>query len=95
MNISDELIDNLQSLAKITLTDTEREKVKNELQELLEYMKILDGLGTDGAELLSHILSPYSVFREDEVKPSVLAEDLLSNAPETKDGCFAVPKSLE
>ncbi len=95
MQINDELISYVASLARLSLTEAEKEKTKKELGSILNYMDILNGLDTQGIEPMSHVLPLNNVFREDEVKASYPREELLANAPDEDDGAFRVPKTLE
>lgn len=95
MQITDDLIAYVASLARLSLTEAEIEKTKEELGSILSYMDILNRLDTSGVEPLSHVLPLHNVFREDEVQPSYPREELLANAPEEDDGAFRVPKTVE
>ena len=44
---------------------------------------------------MSHAFPVKNVFREDAVTNGDDREQLLSNAPEKKDGCFKVPKTFD
>ena len=52
-------------------------------------------LNTDGVEPASHSFPVANVMRRDEVTNAPQVEAILSNAPEQKDGCFVVPKTVE
>ncbi len=94
MQITPDLIKYLESLARITLTEKEEEKVGAELQDILTYIDMLNELDTDNVEAMSHSFPITNVFREDEVKPSLPAEEIVANAPESQDGAFVVPKTV-
>ena len=66
-----------------------------ELEQILSYMDVLDGLDTSGAEPMSHIVPLKNVLREDETAPSMDRGELLKNAPATDGGTFLVPKAVE
>ncbi len=95
MVITDELVIYLEALGRIKLPEESREKAKNDLQEILQYMDTLAELDTEGIEPMSHALPLTNVMREDEVRPSIPREEVLANAPSQKDGCFLVPRSFE
>jgi aspartyl-tRNA(Asn)/glutamyl-tRNA(Gln) amidotransferase subunit C len=46
-------------------------------------------------EAMSHAFPVKNVFREDVVMPSTDREIITSNAPNSKDGCFVVPRTFE
>lgn len=95
MQITPDLIKYLEKLARITLTEEEEKKVGNELQDILTYIDMLNELDTDGVEAMSHCFPVTNVMREDEVQPSMSADEIVANAPESQDGCFVVPKTVD
>lgn len=95
MQITPDLIKYLEKLARITLTEDEEKKVGNELQDILTYIDMLNELDTDGVEAMSHCFPVTNVMREDEVQPSMSADEIVANAPESQDGCFIVPKTVD
>ena len=95
MQITPDLIKYLEKLARITLTEDEEKKVGNELHDILTYIDMLNELDTDGVEAMSHCFPVTNVMREDEVQPSMSADEIVANAPESQDGCFVVPKTVD
>ena len=95
MQITPDLIKYLEKLARITLTEDEEKKVGNELQDILTYIDMLNELDTDGVEAMSHCFPVTNVMREDEVQPSMSADEIVANAPESQYGCFVVPKTVD
>lgn len=95
MQITPELIKYLESLARITLTDEEESKVGTELQDILTYIDMLNELDTEGVEAMSHCFPVTNVMREDEVQTSMTPDEITANAPESQDGCFVVPKTVD
>lgn len=93
-NITDETIEYVGILAKLELSDKEREQAKTDMSRMLEYIDKLSELNTEGVEPMSHVFPVQNVFREDVVTNSDIREQLLSNAPEQKDGMFMVPKTF-
>ena len=95
MQITPDLIKYLEKLARITLTEDKEKKVGNELQDILTYIDMLNELDTEGVEAMSHCFPVTNVMREDEVQPSMSADEIVANAPESQDGCFVVPKTVD
>lgn len=95
MKIDDEMIDYIGVLARLEVTDEERESNKEELTKIINYMDILNELDTSDIEAMSHAFPVKNVFREDVVKPSVDRDEIILNAANKKDGCFKVPKAVE
>lgn len=92
--ISDETIEYVGILAKLELSDAEKEQAKADMGRMLDYIDKLSELNTDGVEPMSHVFSAENVFREDVVTNGDDRERLLSNAPQEKDGMFVVPPTF-
>ena len=95
MQITPDLIQYLETLARITLTEDEEKKIGGELQDILTYIDKLNELDTEGVEAMSHCFPLNNVFRADEVKASMSPDEIVANAPESQDGAFVVPKTVE
>ena len=93
--ISDETIEYVGILAKLELTDEEKEQAKKDMGSMLDYIDKLGELDTRGVEPMSHVLPVNNVFREDVVTNGDEREAILKNAPEEKNGMFAVPRTFE
>ena len=92
--ISDETIDYVGILAKLELSDEEKEKAKKDMEEMLDYIDKLNELDTSSVEPMSHVFPVNNVFREDVVTNGVGTKQTLANAPEQKDDSFVVPKTI-
>jgi len=90
--IDDETIEYVSILAKLELSEEERERAKKDMGRMLAYIDKLGELDTEGVEPMSHVFPVQNVFREDIVTNSDMREQLLANAPEQKDGMFMVPR---
>ena len=93
--ISDETIEYVGILAKLELTEEEKEKAKKDMGSMLDYIDKLNELDTTGVEPMSHVFPVQNVFREDVVVNGDDRENILKNAPEQKDGSFVVPKTVD
>jgi aspartyl-tRNA(Asn)/glutamyl-tRNA(Gln) amidotransferase subunit C len=95
MKITKEQVEYVANLAKLDLTEEEKEIFTKQLDSILSYMDKLNQLDTTKIEPTSHVLPIKNVFREDKVKPSLPVEEALANAPDRKDGFFRVPRVIE
>lgn len=93
--ISDETIEYVGILAKLELSEEEKEQAKKDMANMLDYIDTLNELDTSGVEPMSHVFSVNNVFREDVVTNEDDREEILANAPEAKDGAFVVPKTFD
>ena len=92
--IDDETMENVCILAKLSLSEEEKEKAKAEMQKMLDYVEKLDELDTSEVEPMSHIFQDENVFREDVVTNGGNKEAMLANAPKAKEGQYQVPKTI-
>ena len=93
--ITDETIEYVGILAKLELSNEEKEQAKSDMGRMLDYIDKLGELDTTGVEPMSHVFPVQNVFREDVVTNGDRREELLVNAPEKKDGMFMVPRTFE
>ena len=93
--IDDAVMENVEILAKLDLSAEEREKAREKMQEMLDYVEKLNELDTEGVEPLSHTFPVENVFREDVVTGGDDRDAMLSNAPKCKDGQYQVPKTVQ
>ena len=92
--ISDETIDYVGILAKLELSDEEKEQAKSDMGRMLDYIDKLGELDTDGIEPMSHVFPVNNVFRADVVTNGDDSANTLANSPEEKNGSFVVPKTV-
>lgn len=93
--ISDETIEYVGILAKLELSDEEKEAAKKDMASMLDYIDKLNELDTTGVEPMSHVFPVNNVFREDMVTNEDDSENMLKNAPEVKEQSYVVPKTVE
>lgn len=93
--ISDETIEYVGILAKLELSNEEKEHAKKDMGSMLDYIDKLNELDTTGVEPMSHVFPVNNVFREDEVKNDDQRDEILKNAPGVKEGMFKVPRTVE
>jgi aspartyl-tRNA(Asn)/glutamyl-tRNA(Gln) amidotransferase subunit C len=82
-------------LARLRLSEAEREQFASQLAKIVGYVEKLNELDTKGVEPTAHVLPLKNVTRPDEVKPSINRERILKLAPKTADGLIMVPRVIE
>ena len=92
--ISDETIEYVGILAKLELSDEEKEQAKKDMGSMLDYIDKLNELDTTGVEPMSHVFPVDNVFREDVVTNGDDRDEMLANEPQKKDGTYMVPKTF-
>ena len=93
--ISDETIDYVAILAKLELSEEEKQQAKEDMGKMLDYIDKLNQLDTTNVEPMSHVFPAENVFREDVVTNGDMREEMLSGAPGEKDGMFMAPRTFE
>ena len=88
-------IDKVARLARLDLSQEEKEIFGEQLDQILEHMEVLNRLDTTGVETTSHAIPISNVFREDESRPSFARDDVLTVAPEEEEGYFRVQRIIE
>lgn len=88
-------VEHVAKLARLHLTEAERDMFTEQLNAILKYADKLNELNTDAIAPTTHVLHLSNVMREDEVKDSLPQEKVFRNAPDEEDGQFKVPAVLE
>ncbi len=88
-------VDHVARLARLALSEEERERMQAELTHILEHAEKIQALDLDGVEPTSHSVPLRNVMRPDEVRPSLAQAEALRNAPAAEDGRFRVPRIIE
>lgn len=95
MTLDRAAVDHVARLARLGLSEDERERMQTELTHILGHVEKIQELDLDGVEPTSHSVPIRNVMRPDEVGPSLDQQDALRNAPAAEDGRFRVPRIIE
>ena len=95
MKIDDKLIEYLEDLSCLTLTDDEKIRLTGDLKDILGGMEQLGELNTENIPERSHPFDNVNAFRDDEEQASVDRELILKNAPCRNSEMFIAPKTIE
>lgn len=85
-------------VARLARLDLDRDALdiyRAQLGVILEHAARVQALDTDGVEPTAHPLEMTNAFRPDEITPSLDRDEVLAQAPHTRDGYFVVPPALE
>lgn len=94
MAVTKKDVEKIAELARLKFSDDELENFTPQMNEILSYMDKLNELDTQNVKPLSHPVEQTNVFRDDELKPSILTEEALKNAPDKTEQHFKVPKVI-
>ena len=88
-------IDHVAKLARLELTDDEKERLRAQLGAILEHAAAVGEVAADDVAPTARAIARANVFREDEAEPSLPVEEVLRNAPEREGDRFKVPRIVE
>ena len=95
MSIDKETARRVAHLARIEVADAELDALAGELNGILNFMEQLGEVDVDGVEPMTSV-TPMSLYRrKDEITDGGMADKVLKNAPDAREGFFAVPKVVE
>jgi aspartyl-tRNA(Asn)/glutamyl-tRNA(Gln) amidotransferase subunit C len=95
MALTKDTVEHVARLARLELSEAEKEEFTLQLNEILTFVEELNQLDTTGIEPTAHAIPVNNVFRPDQVQPSLDPELVLANAPDRIGDFFKVPKTLE
>lgn len=92
--LSREVVDHVALLARLELSEEEKERYTTQLSNILSYAERLQELDTDDVTPMAHVLPLQNVFRHDVVGEHLPSEDTLANAPDRQGNNFKVPRII-
>lgn len=95
MPLSREDVEHIAFLARLHLTEEEKERYREQLSNILDHISKLQELDTSTVQPMSSVVVEQSRLREDVAGPAMPREDLLRNAPDAADDQFRVPPVLD
>ncbi|MEY2902653.1 MAG: hypothetical protein RLY89_1759 [Bacteroidota bacterium] len=95
MEITNELVDNLANLSKLSFDSEARSEIRNDLQKMVGFIEQLQSVDTNGVEPLLHMGDAVNILRQDMVQGSIQREEALLNAPLADEAFFKVPTVIK
>ncbi|GAA3984537.1 Asp-tRNA(Asn)/Glu-tRNA(Gln) amidotransferase subunit GatC [Mucilaginibacter dorajii] len=95
MTIDKETVEKVAHLARLELSETEKEDMIQDMSKILDFMAKLNELDTTGVEPLVYMTEGANILREDVVKQQITHEEALENAPKHDENYFLVAKVIE
>lgn len=93
--ISIEEVKHVANLARLAVTEEEAQMFQQQLDAIITYAEQLNELDTENVKETTHVLAMKNVLREDVAKKGLPVEEVLKNAPDSKDGQIRVPSIIE
>ena len=82
-------------LARIEVAEDQLDGLAEQLSGILGFMEQLNEVNVDGVEPMTSVTPMRLKRRKDGVTDGDMADKILSNAPDAREGFFAVPKVVE
>jgi aspartyl-tRNA(Asn)/glutamyl-tRNA(Gln) amidotransferase subunit C len=95
MTITRAEVAHVARLARLGLSDEEMDRLALELDHILDAMQALRQLDTSAIPPTAQVIPLRNVMRQDVPRPSWPVNEVLQNAPATRDQQFLVPPVLD
>ena len=95
MSIDTKTAGRVAKLARIAVPEQDLPKLADELNGILAFMEQLNEVDVEGVEPMTSVTPQRLKRREDVVTDGSQQEAVLKNAPDAREGFFAVPKVVE
>lgn len=95
MNDSKIDIDHVAALARIELSDAEKQKFAKDFQPILGFFATLNTVDVSALEPCAHAFPIYNVLRDDVPAGTLPTEALLKNAPAAREDQIVVPRVVD
>ncbi len=95
MEVNDNMINKLASLAKLRFNEAEKESIKADLQRMILFVQKMEEVDTEGVTPLLHISGNNNNGREDKEQGSCAKSEALKNAEKHSADFFLVPKVIQ
>lgn len=95
MTISREEVENIAHLARLEIEDGQKEKMADQLNNILQYIDKLKDVNVEGVRPSAGAAFMNNVLRPDTPVPSPGPDVTLANAPQRDDDFYAVPRVVK
>lgn len=95
LKLSTSDVEYVAKLARLEITEAEKQKFTAQLNDILLYIDQLNELDTTGVAPMSHAIAVTNAFRDDKVADSLGTQKALANAPDARGEFFRVPKVID
>jgi len=95
MSIDIQTAAKVAKLARIKVEDDALPELAKEFNAILGFIEQLEEVDVDGVEPMTSVIPQRLKRREDVVTDGNQQAKILSNAPDAREGFFAVPKVVE
>ncbi|MGI9391606.1 MAG: Asp-tRNA(Asn)/Glu-tRNA(Gln) amidotransferase subunit GatC [Boseongicola sp.] len=95
MSIDTETARRVAKLARIKVEDKDLSALAKDFNRILGFVDQLNEVDVEGIEPMTSVTPMRLKRRDDKVTDGNISDKVLSNAPDAREGFFAVPKVVE
>jgi len=90
MKLEKNVVEQVANLARLGLSETEKEQMREELAPIIDYFEVLNEIETEAISPTAQVISIQNLMRADQVRPSSPTQEILANAPDRAEDYFRV-----
>ncbi|MEL6793103.1 MAG: Asp-tRNA(Asn)/Glu-tRNA(Gln) amidotransferase subunit GatC [Pseudomonadota bacterium] len=95
MSVDKDTVRRVAHLARIEVAESDLEPLSKELSAILNFAEQLAEVDVESVEPMTSVTPMALKRRADEVTDGDIQDKILANAPDAREGFFAVPKVVE
>lgn len=95
MKLDRETVEHIALLARLGLSDEEKDRLAEQLSSVLDHINVLQEVDTEDIPPTAQVIELQNILRDDEVEDSLPVEDVLRNAPRSEENFIKVNAVLD
>ena len=93
--VSEKEVEKIASLSRLSLSKEELASHTEDMNNILDYMDLLNEIDTDGVDELVNVHDMKSPLRDDKFEESLDKDSIIKNSPESSNDYIEVPLVLK
>ena len=95
MSLDKATVAKIASLAHLRVPEADLDQLASELNQIIGWVEQLNQVDTENVPPMTSVVAVDLPRRADQVTDGNVRDNVLANAPDARDGFFAVPKVME
>ena len=95
LRLTTEDVEHIAALARLSLSEADKERLREQLSRILDYFQALQQIDTEGVPPTAQSIDLENVMRDDEPGAPCPRNLVLANAPWEEDGLFRIKAVLD
>ena len=95
MSVDADTVRRIAHLARVAVPESDVEHLRGELNAILAFVEQLQEVNINGVEPMTSVTPMAMKKRADVVTDGGIADDIVKNAPQSRENFFLVPKVVE